>query len=321
MHHVLHVAATREARATTRTIKATRTNWVARSRKDLPFRASHALPRQCRAASRAPICRRVAFVAFIQNHDQIGNRAFGERLTALAPPDAVRAVAAVYLLLPQIPMLFMGEEWGTTRPFPFFCDFEPELAEAVRKGRRPSSRASLSFRTPQPASAFLTRRPRDLSGCQARLDRADTRAAFRLARVVPPLAGRAPSGDRTAPELHPPGRTLRGLGDGAVVVRWSLEGRAAGEFVIEPTSGRAGGGFSQTPGRVLWQEGTIDEDGLFGPYTVRCSLRGSEPFVRGLSMSETASRYAGGEDGNSARIPRRPWQRRPHDRSDDAQSA
>lgn len=51
-----------------------------------------------------------AFVAFLQNHDQVGNRAFGERITALAPPDAVRAAAAHYLLAPQIPLLFMGEE-------------------------------------------------------------------------------------------------------------------------------------------------------------------------------------------------------------------
>jgi len=77
-----------------------------------------------------------AFVAFIQNHDQVGNRAFGERLSRLAPESALRSIAAVYLLLPQIPMLFMGEEWGARQPFPFFCDFPGELGEAVRKGRR-----------------------------------------------------------------------------------------------------------------------------------------------------------------------------------------
>ena len=77
-----------------------------------------------------------AFVSFIQNHDQIGNRAFGERLNCLAPPEAIRALASVYLLAPQIPMLFMGEEWGAKQPFLFFCDFSGELAEAVRKGRR-----------------------------------------------------------------------------------------------------------------------------------------------------------------------------------------
>jgi maltooligosyltrehalose trehalohydrolase len=68
-----------------------------------------------------------AFIAFIQNHDQVGNRAFGERLVEIAPDPAVRAVAACYLLLPQVPMLFMGEEWGAEQPFPFFCDFHGDL--------------------------------------------------------------------------------------------------------------------------------------------------------------------------------------------------
>ncbi|MGH9770359.1 MAG: malto-oligosyltrehalose trehalohydrolase [Candidatus Acidiferrales bacterium] len=76
-----------------------------------------------------------AFVGFIQNHDQVGNRAWGERLTAIAPPEAVRAIASIYLLCPHIPMLFMGEEWAESQPFPFFCDFTGELADAVRNGR------------------------------------------------------------------------------------------------------------------------------------------------------------------------------------------
>jgi maltooligosyltrehalose trehalohydrolase len=77
-----------------------------------------------------------AFVAFIQNHDQVGNRAFGERIANLATPEAVQAVQAVLLLAPQIPLLFMGEEWGATQPFCFFTDFHDELADAVREGRR-----------------------------------------------------------------------------------------------------------------------------------------------------------------------------------------
>jgi malto-oligosyltrehalose trehalohydrolase len=76
-----------------------------------------------------------AFVSFIQNHDQVGNRAFGERLTQIAPPEAVRAVAAIYLLAPSIPLLFMGEEWAAGSPFAYFCDLE-ELADAIREGRR-----------------------------------------------------------------------------------------------------------------------------------------------------------------------------------------
>jgi maltooligosyltrehalose trehalohydrolase len=77
-----------------------------------------------------------AFVDFLQNHDQIGNRAFADRLTTLAQPQAIEAMATLLLLAPQVPLLFMGEEWGATQPFLFFCDFQGELAEAVRTGRR-----------------------------------------------------------------------------------------------------------------------------------------------------------------------------------------
>jgi maltooligosyltrehalose trehalohydrolase len=77
-----------------------------------------------------------AFVNFLQNHDQIGNRAFGDRLESIADPKGIEAALAVTLLAPMTPMLFMGEEWGSKAPFPFFCDFHGDLASAVRKGRR-----------------------------------------------------------------------------------------------------------------------------------------------------------------------------------------
>jgi len=77
-----------------------------------------------------------AFVNFLQNHDQIGNRAFGDRLETHAKPKAIEAALAITLIAPTTPMLFMGEEWGSKVPFPFFCDFKGGLAEAVRKGRR-----------------------------------------------------------------------------------------------------------------------------------------------------------------------------------------
>jgi maltooligosyltrehalose trehalohydrolase len=77
-----------------------------------------------------------AFVNFLQNHDQIGNRALGDRLERLAETRAIEAALAVTLLSPMPPMLFMGEEWGSKAPFPFFCDFHGDLAEAVRRGRR-----------------------------------------------------------------------------------------------------------------------------------------------------------------------------------------
>jgi 1,4-alpha-glucan branching enzyme/maltooligosyltrehalose trehalohydrolase len=77
-----------------------------------------------------------AFVSFLQNHDQIGNRAFGERILTIADPRAVRAASAILLLSPQTPLLFMGEEFGAQTPFLFFCDFEKDLAAAVTAGRR-----------------------------------------------------------------------------------------------------------------------------------------------------------------------------------------
>ena len=77
-----------------------------------------------------------AFVSFLQNHDQVGNRAFGERIVSLAEPEAVRAALAVLLLAPSPPLLFMGEEWGCDQPFPFFADFGPPLDARVREGRR-----------------------------------------------------------------------------------------------------------------------------------------------------------------------------------------
>ncbi len=77
-----------------------------------------------------------AFVSFLQDHDQIGNRAFGERITTLADPRAARAAMTIVLLAPSPPLLFMGEEFGSETPFLFFCDFEKGLAEAVAAGRR-----------------------------------------------------------------------------------------------------------------------------------------------------------------------------------------
>ncbi len=76
-----------------------------------------------------------AFINFLQNHDQIGNRPFGERLISLVPEVPLKAALAILLLTPSPPMLFMGEEWGCTQPFPYFCDFGPELSELVRTSR------------------------------------------------------------------------------------------------------------------------------------------------------------------------------------------
>jgi malto-oligosyltrehalose trehalohydrolase len=84
----------------------------------------------------------LAFVNFLQNHDQIGNRPLGERLATQIDEAGLTAALAITLLAPMPPLLFMGEEWGATSPFPFFCDFPEPLASAVRKGRREEFKAA-----------------------------------------------------------------------------------------------------------------------------------------------------------------------------------
>ncbi|WP_429498987.1 malto-oligosyltrehalose trehalohydrolase [Robbsia andropogonis] len=90
-----------------------------------------------------------AFVFFLQNHDQTGNRAFGERLRALTDDDSLRAATALMLLSPQIPMLFMGEETGSRQPFCFFTGYTGDLADAVREGRRKEFAKFDAFNDPE----------------------------------------------------------------------------------------------------------------------------------------------------------------------------
>ncbi len=90
-----------------------------------------------------------SFVLFLQNHDQIGNRAFGDRLTACTAPQALEAAIALQLLSPQIPLIFMGEEDASASPFQFFTDHHGELADAVREGRRKEFASFAAFSDPR----------------------------------------------------------------------------------------------------------------------------------------------------------------------------
>ncbi len=97
------------------------------------------------SAHLSPLC----FVSFLQNHDQIGNRAFGERLVSLTDLQDLKILTALILLAPSPPLLFMGEEFGATEPFNYFCDFEPGLAEQVTKGRRAEFAGFSNFSSPK----------------------------------------------------------------------------------------------------------------------------------------------------------------------------
>jgi maltooligosyltrehalose trehalohydrolase len=139
-----------------------------------------------------------AFVNFLQNHDQIGNRALGDRLEKLAGDKAIEAALAITLLAPMIPMLFMGEEWGSTAPFPFFCDFQDDLADAVRKGRRKEfagAYAKYGDEIPDPLdeatsrSAVLDWNAHDLPKSHRRLALVRNLLSVRRGEIVPRLAG------------------------------------------------------------------------------------------------------------------------------------
>ncbi len=210
-----------------------------------------------------------AFIAFLQNHDQVGNRAFGDRIGAAAAMRSLRAAAAVYLLLPQVPMLFMGEEWGASSPFPFFCDFGPDLAEAVRRGRREEFARFPEFQDPvqreripdpQAEQTFLS----------AKLDWTEIgepehqgwlewyrRVLARRRESIVPLLDR----------IHRAG-TFRILGEGAVLVRWALDG--GGELVLAANLSDAPvSGFLSPSAGLIWGEGAgAGEEGILLPWAV-----------------------------------------------------
>lgn len=88
------------------------------------------------------------FIYCISNHDQVGNRAFGERLGHVTSPAAYRAASALICMVPQTPMLFMGQEWSASTPFQFFTDHNSELGKLVTQGRRKEFRHFAAFRDP-----------------------------------------------------------------------------------------------------------------------------------------------------------------------------
>jgi maltooligosyltrehalose trehalohydrolase len=140
------------------------------------------------------------FVNFLENHDQIGNRPLGDRIESNASADAIEAALAILLLAPGIPMLFMGEEWGSNAPFPFFCGFAGELAEAVRNGRRKEyawAYAKYGDDVPDPLdastfqSAILDWRSINEGACKQRLALVRELLAIRRREIIPRLAGAA----------------------------------------------------------------------------------------------------------------------------------
>ena len=273
VHHALHVAATGEDagyyadyQGDTARLGRALAEGFAFQGEQMPYRGS---ARGEPSAFLPPD----AFIAFLQNHDQIGNRAFGERITALASPEAVRAVSAVFLLLPQVPMLFMGEEWAAPQPFPFFCAFEGELADAVRRGRREEFKRFPAFQDP----AMLQKIPdpqAEATFLSAKLDWSDLqrsghadwldwhrRILARRRGAILPLLPRI-GGDAGRYEV---------IGEAAVSVAWRLDG--GGELKLDANlSGRPAAGFAVPAGAPVWLEGALAADGALAPWTVRWTM-------------------------------------------------
>ena len=164
------------------------------------------------------------FVSFLQNHDQIGNRALGERLTTLTDPAKLRAATALLLLCPQIPLVFMGDVDGSETPVLFFTDFHDELADAVREGRRKEFAKFAAFadpearaRIPDPNAPATFDASRPQPGPDAAAWRALYRdlIALRMTHIVPHLTeARAIGAQATGPAAV----TARWrLGDGATL--------------------------------------------------------------------------------------------------------
>jgi malto-oligosyltrehalose trehalohydrolase len=192
-----------------------------------------------------------AFVDFMQNHDQVGNRAHGERLASLADERKLKVLSSILLLAPSPPLLFMGEEWGCHQPFLFFCDFEGELGEAVRNGRREEFARFAAFadprtraRIPDPLSEQTFKRSvlrwKDARGSPGRAWLAHYRALLEIRRIE--IASRS----------FGPGR-YRMLSERAFEVTWDSSGaelRLRANFADSALSTEA-----PPRGRLLWGSG------------------------------------------------------------------
>lgn len=226
------------------------------------------------------------FVNFLQNHDQVGNRARGERLSVLADPAALRLATAVCLLAPGMPMLFMGEEHDERQPFLYFADWDSPLREAVREGRAREFAAFIgeagdALPDPGDMATFSASRP-DLSAASAararqRFDEIRGWLAVRRRRLEPLLPQLRGAASDTAPWPHE-SRVLEG---GRLVVRWRFADGQALELRARFAAGPAvswGEGSGLPPlsaGEVIAQVGRLDgPEGheRFGPWSASWTL-------------------------------------------------
>jgi maltooligosyltrehalose trehalohydrolase len=212
-----------------------------------------------------------AYVSFLQTHDLVGNDLLGQRIYAKAPVHAVRALSAIYLLVPQIPMLFMGDEWGASTPFPFFCDFDGDTGQQAREGRLKFLRKNLQVeerefvRVPDPL-AELSFRSAHLDWNE--LSQREHAEWLRWYRDV--LKLRREQIVPLAKSIREQCGTYELRSRRVFAATWNLEHNA--RLILQANLCEIPAHFDSDAGRVLWIEGTEMGPGQLGPWTVRWSV-------------------------------------------------
>jgi maltooligosyltrehalose trehalohydrolase len=211
------------------------------------------------------------FVNFLQNHDQIGNRAFGERLSRLTSPEALHALAALVFLAPSPPLLFMGEEWAASTPFLFFCDFEPELAHAVTDGRRREFASFPEFADEQVRETIPDpSAPQTFAASVLRWEeRSEPDHARMLAFTRSVLAARHRAIVPIAARLRGVDASVERIGEAAFALRWDL-GDGALHADANLTAATAPGFAERLTGKSFFTtHGETYRDGIAPPWSVR----------------------------------------------------
>ncbi|MDW5266852.1 MAG: malto-oligosyltrehalose trehalohydrolase [Edaphobacter sp.] len=274
MHHVLHTAATLESSGYYGDYKNDTEKLGRALAEGFAFQGEVMRARNTSRGEPSAHLPPDAFVAFMQNHDQIGNRAFGERINAIASPEAVHAIAAIYLLLPQTPMLFMGEAWGSSQPFPFFCDFEGELGKLVRNGRREEFTNFPEFQDPQQRERIPDPNA-EATFQSAKLDWAQSTEEVHaewLEWYRRILEVRKRSVIPHVREMEGYAGMFEVIGAGAVVIRfWNAQSDR--QLILAANlSDESRDGFPCPAGPVLWQEGGKQVGNIMRPWSVRWSF-------------------------------------------------
>ncbi|MGI4756153.1 MAG: malto-oligosyltrehalose trehalohydrolase, partial [Janthinobacterium lividum] len=276
MHHVLHTAATLESNGYYAEYLGDTDMLGKALAEGFSFQGQVMECRGCERGEPSAELPPTAFVAFMQNHDQIGNRSFGERINAIASPEAVHAIASIYLLLPQIPMLFMGEEWGSSQPFPFFCNFEGELGDLVRQGRREEFKNFPEFKDPEKRERIPDPQAEEtfLSGKLDWAQRDQEVHAEWLGWYKRVLAVRKQTIQPLMDQIGGHAGSYQVLAEGAVIVRWRVSD--ARSLVLQANLSDASvSGFVSGQRDVIWEEGPRQADDLMRPWSVQWSFEGA----------------------------------------------